>query len=84
MLKPFDNRVVVKPIPVGDKTSGGVVLSPDQKRPPNKGVVIAGNDEVSTGQTILFHRRAGVEYKGQLILLASDVLAILHVTRKDN
>lgn len=83
-LQPLHNRVVVEPIVGGEKTSGGLIVPQGQKRPPNRGVVIHGNDEVTKGDIVLFTRYGGVAFQDQLVLEPSDVLAILgHVSSQD-
>ena len=77
MLKPLNNRVVVKPIARSETTSGGLVVPAGQKRPPNRGVVVAGNDEVSPGQIVMFVRYGGTPHEEELILEDSEILAIL-------
>mgnify|MGYP005836393591 CR=1 FL=1 len=92
-LKPLGNRVVVEPIEQEDVTAGGIVLPETAKEKPQKGKVLAvgpgDRDEngkripmdVSEGDTVLFAKYAGTEFKldGKklLILRESDILAIL-------
>ena len=92
-LKPLGDRVVVEPIEQDDRTASGLVLPETSKEKPQKGIVLAtgpgARDEdgkrvpmdVSVGETVLFARYAGTEFKidGKklLILKESDLVAII-------
>jgi chaperonin GroES len=92
-LKPLGNRVVIEPIEQEEITAGGIVLPETAKEKPQKGKVLSvgpgdRNDkgdrmplDVSEGDTVLFAKYAGTEFKldGKklLILRESDLLAIL-------
>jgi chaperonin GroES len=92
-LKPLGDRVVVEPIEQDEITSGGIVLPETAKEKPQQGKVVAagpgGRDEdgkrialdVKVGDTVLFAKYAGTEFKldGKklLILRESDLLAII-------
>ncbi len=92
-LKPLGNRVVVEPIEQEEVTAGGIVLPETAKEKPQRGKVLAAgpgerNDkgdrvalDVSEGDTVLFAKYAGTEFKldGKklLILRESDLLAIV-------
>ena len=92
-LKPLGDRVVVEPIEQDEMTASGLVLPETAKEKPQKGTVIAvgpgGRDDsgkrialdVSTGDTVLFAKYAGTEFKVDgkklLILKESDLLAIV-------
>jgi chaperonin GroES len=92
-LKPLGNRVVVEPIEQEEMTAGGIVLPETAKEKPQRGKVLAAgpgerNDkgervalDVAEGDTVLFAKYAGTEFKldGKklLILRESDLLAIV-------
>ena len=92
-LKPLGNRVVVAPIEQEEITAGGIVLPETAKEKPQRGKVLAAgpgerNDkgdrvdmDVAEGDTVLFAKYAGTEFKmdGQklLILRETDLLAIV-------
>jgi len=97
-LKPLGDRVVVEPIEQEEMTASGIVLPETAKEKPQKGVVMAvgpgGRDEagkrvaldVSRGDTVLFAKYAGTEFKVDgkklLILKESDLLAIVEAETK--
>jgi chaperonin GroES len=97
-LKPLGDRVVVEPIEQEEMTASGLVLPETAKEKPQKGVVLAvgpgGRDDsgkrvaldVSVGDTVLFAKYAGTEFKVDakklLILKESDLLAILQAEAK--
>lgn len=87
-FKHINDRVVVKPAPAEDKTSGGIIIPDTAKEKPQKGEVIAvgpGKDgnkmTVKKGDTILYGKYAGQElsYEGEdyLIMREDDILVIL-------
>ena len=88
MMKPINDRVVVKPFPAEEKTSGGLILPDTAKEKPQKGEVIAigpGKDgnlmTVQEGDVVLYGKYSGQElnYKGEdyLIMREDDILVIL-------
>ena len=95
-LKPLGDRVVVEPVEQEEMTASGLVLPETAKEKPQKGVVMAAgpgarDDEgkrvgldVSVGETVLFAKYAGTEFKVDgkklLILKESDLLAIVDTT----
>ncbi len=95
-LKPLGDRVVVEPVEQEEMTASGLVLPETAKEKPQKGVVITTkpgarneNDkrialDVSVGETVLFAKYAGTEFKVDgkklLILKESDLLAIVDTT----
>lgn len=97
-LKPLGDRVVVEPIEQEEMTASGIVLPETAKEKPQKGLVLAagpgGRDEtgkrialdVSVGDTVLFAKYAGTEFKVDgkklLILKESDLLAIVEPETK--
>jgi chaperonin GroES len=92
-LKPLGNRVVVEPIEQEEITAGGIVLPETAKEKPQRGKILAAgpgdrNDkgeriqmDVAEGDTVLFAKYAGTEFKMDgkklLILRESDLLAIV-------
>ena len=92
-LKPLGDRVVVEPIEQDEMTPSGLVLPETAKEKPQKGVVVAAGPgardedgkrislDVSVGETVLFAKYAGTEFKVDgkklLILKESDLLAIV-------
>jgi chaperonin GroES len=87
-MKPINDRVVVKPAPADDKTSGGIIIPETAKEKPQKGKVVSvgpGKDgnlmTVQKGDTVLYGKYAGQEihYKGQdyLIMREDDILVIV-------
>ena len=92
-LKPLGDRVVVEPMEQEEMTASGLVLPETAKEKPQKGTVVAAGPgardddgkrvalDVSVGETVLFAKYAGTEFKVDgkklLILKASDLLAIV-------
>ena len=92
-LRPMGDRVVIRPADREEMTSSGIVLPDTSKEKPQRGEVIAvGNGrvsdegkriemEVKVGDTVLFAKYAGTEFKldGEelLILSEKDVLAVV-------
>ena len=92
-LKPLGDRVVVEPIEQDEMTPSGLVLPETAKEKPQKGLIVAAGPgardedgkrislDVSVGETVLFAKYAGTEFKVDgkklLILKESDLLAIV-------
>jgi chaperonin GroES len=87
-MKPINDRVVVKPAPAEEKTTGGIIIPDTAKEKPQKGEVIAvgpGKDgnklTVKAGDIVLYGKYAGQEinHKGEdyLIMREDDILVIL-------
>ena len=91
MLKPYGDRILVKPMPEEEKSAGGILLPDSAKERPQSGEVIAvvpgkiedGKRiamEIKAGDTIVYSKYGGTEIKvdgeDYLILKESDVLAI--------
>ena len=93
MIKPLNDRVVVKVLEEEERTSGGIVLPDTAKEKPQKGEVIAVGPgavrddggrtppEIKVGDKVLFAKYAGTEVKVEgeevLILRETDVLAVV-------
>lgn len=92
-LKPLGDRVVVEPIEQEEMTASGIVLPETAKEKPQRGTVVAAGPgtrdedgkrialDVAVGDTVLFAKYAGTEFKVDgkklLILKESDLLAIV-------
>lgn len=87
-MKPINDRVVVKPAPAEEKTSGGIIIPDTAKEKPQRGEVVAvgpgkeGNlMTVQVGDIVLYGRYAGQElnYQGEdyLIMREDDILVVL-------
>jgi len=88
MMKPINDRVVVKPAPAEEKTTGGIIIPDTAKEKPQRGEIVAvgpGKDgnlmTVATGDIVLYGKYAGQElsYEGSdyLIMREDDILVIL-------
>ncbi len=87
-MKPINDRVVVKPAPAEEKTSGGIIIPDTVKEKPQRGEVVAvgpGKDgnlmTVAKGDIVLYGKYAGQEVtlNGQdyLIMREDDILVIV-------
>ena len=93
-LQPLGDRLVVEHLEQAEKTAGGVFLPDTAKEKPQKGKVIAVGPgrmegtqrikmDVQAGQTIVFSKYSGSEYKDAetgkeyLIISEKDVLAVV-------
>ncbi len=87
-MKPINDRVVIKPAPAEEKTSGGIIIPDTAKEKPQRGEVISvgpGKDDnamtVKVGDIVLYGKYAGQElqYSGNdyLIMREEDILVIL-------
>ena len=87
-MKPINDRVVVKPAPAEEKTSGGIIIPDTAKEKPQRGEVIAvgpGKDgnamTVSAGDIVLYGKYAGqevtLEGNDYLIMREDDILVIV-------
>ncbi|CAK9155183.1 unnamed protein product [Ilex paraguariensis] len=93
-MKPLNDRVLIKVAEAEEKTAGGLLLTEASKEKPSIGTVIAvgpgpldeeGNKSslsISPGNTVLYSRYAGNDFKGAdgseyIALRASDVMAVL-------
>ncbi|CAN4096530.1 unnamed protein product [Withania somnifera] len=93
-LQPLNDRILIKVAETEEKTDGGLFLSEASKEKPSIGTVVAigpgpldeeGNRKslsVSPGNTVLYSKYAGNDFKGAdgsdyITLKASDVIAVL-------
>ena len=87
-MKLINDRVVVKPAPAEEKTTGGIIIPDTAKEKPQRGEVIAvgpGKDDnkmtVKKGDIVLYGKYAGQEinHNGEdyLIMREDDILVIL-------
>lgn len=87
-MKPINDRVVVKPAPAEEKTTGGIIIPDTAKEKPQKGEVVAvgpGKEDikmtVKKGDIVLYGKYAGQEinYEGEdyLIMREDDILVII-------
>ncbi len=88
MMKPINDRVVVKPAPAEEKTKGGIIIPDTAKEKPQRGEIVAvgpGKDgnlmTVQVGDIVLYGKYAGQElqFEGEdyLIMREDDILVIL-------
>ena len=92
-LRPLHDRVLVKPLEVEEKTTGGIIIPDTAKEKPMEGKVVAagpgsrGEDgklhplDVKKGDRILFGKWSGTEVKldGEdlLIMKESDIMGVM-------
>jgi chaperonin GroES len=92
MLKPLADKVVIKPGPEEERSSGGIVLPDTAKRKPQEGKVVAVGPgklledgkraamSVKKGDTVIYSKYGGTEItvKGEdLVILSEDeILAV--------
>ena len=90
-IEPLGDRVVIKPLPKGEVSKGGIVLPDTAKEKPQEGEIIAVGPgklsedgkriamEVKVGDKVLYSKYAGTEFKLDdeevIILRESDILA---------
>ena len=90
-IEPLGDRVVIKPLPKGEVSKGGIVLPDTAKEKPQEGEIIAvglgklSEDgkriamEAKVGDKVLYSKYAGTEFKLDdeevIILRESDILA---------
>ncbi len=92
-FKPLQDRVVVKPSKLDDKTKGGIIIPDTAKEKPAQGKVVAagpgrrGEDgrlyamSVKVGDTVLYGKWSGTEVKldGEdlVIMNETDILGVV-------
>jgi len=93
VLKPLEDRIVVRPLEAEQVTASGLVIPDTAKEKPQEGEVLAVGPgriddsgkriplDVSVGDKVLYSKYGGTEvkYTGEeyLVLSARDVLAII-------
>ena len=91
-IRPFGERVVIKPLPREEISKGGIVIPDTAKEKPQEGEIIAvgpgklSDDgkriamEVKVGDKVVYSKYAGTEFKLDeeevVILRESDILAV--------
>jgi chaperonin GroES len=75
MMKPINDRVIVKPFPAEQKTAGGLIIPDTAKEKPQEGEVVAAGPgaknedgkltpmDVKVGDVVLFGKWSGTEVK---------------------
>lgn len=91
-IKPLADRVVIKALPLEEKTKSGIIMPDTAKEKPQEGEIVAVGPgkmekgvrvalDVNVGDRVIYSKYAGTEvkYDGQeyLILKESDILAVL-------
>ncbi len=56
MLKPLNNRIIVKPDERETKTAMGIILAESSTEKPTTGLVEIGNKEIKKGKRVLFSK----------------------------
>jgi len=88
-LTPTFERILVKLVPVADKTEGGLELPEESKDVPSEGYVVSFGEKVSdyitnlkVGDHLMFLRYSGldIDYQGapHKLMMPNDVLAIIN------
>ena len=93
VIKPLEDRIVVRPLEAEQTTASGLVIPDTAKEKPQEGQVLAVGPgrvddsgkriplDVSVGDKVLYSKYGGTEvkYSGEeyLVLSARDVLAII-------
>ena len=92
VLKPLEDRIVVRPLEAEQTTASGLVIPDTAKEKPQEGEVLAVGPgrfedgqrlplDVAVGDIVLYSKYGGTEvkYSGEeyLVLSARDVLAII-------
>ena len=91
-IKPLADRVIIKALPMEEKTKSGIIMPDTAKEKPQEGEVIAvGPGKVEKGQRVALDVKAGdhviyskyagteIKFDGEeyLILKEADILAII-------
>ncbi|WGH28050.1 MAG: co-chaperone GroES [Candidatus Shikimatogenerans bostrichidophilus] len=87
-IKPLNDRVIIEPLPVENKTSTGIFIPETAKEKPQEGIVIAVGPgkknydmTVKKGDKVLYSKYSGtkikINSKKYLIMYENDILAIL-------
>lgn len=91
-IKPLADRVIIKALPMEEKTKSGIIMPDTAKEKPQEGEVVAVGPgkmekgarlalDVKVGDRVIYSKYAGTEvkYDGEeyLILKEADILAIV-------
>lgn len=91
-IKPLADRVVIKALPLEEKTKSGIIMPDTAKEKPQEGEIVAVGPgkmekgerialDVKVGDRVIYSKYAGTEvkYDGEeyLILKESDILAVV-------
>ena len=91
-IKPLADRVIIKALPMEEKTKSGIIMPDTAKEKPQEGEVMAVGPgkmekgvrvalDVKVNDRVIYSKYAGTEVKFEggeyLILKESDILAIL-------
>ncbi|OLN32471.1 co-chaperone GroES [Desulfosporosinus metallidurans] len=91
-IKPLADRVIIKALPMEEKTKSGIIMPDTAKEKPQEGEVVAAGPgkmekgarivlDVKVGDRVIYSKYAGTEvkYDGEeyLILKEADILAII-------
>ena len=88
MIKPLQDRVVIKKVEAEEKTSGGLILTSAAKEAPQMAEVVAVGPgtkdepmELKVGDRVIFSKYGGTEVKYQgeeyTIMRQSEILAVV-------
>lgn len=91
-LKPLADRVIIKALPMEEKTKSGIIMPDTAKEKPQEGEIVAVGPgrmekgeriglDVKVGDRVIYSKYAGTEIKSDgeeyLILKEIDILAII-------
>ncbi len=91
-IKPLADRVIIKALPMEEKTKSGIIMPDTAKEKPQEGEIVAVGPgkmekgvrialDVKAGDRVIYSKYAGTEvkYDGEeyLILRETDILAII-------
>lgn len=91
-IQPLADRVVIKALPMEEKTKSGIIMPDTAKEKPQEGEIVAVGPgkmekgerialDVKVGDRVIYSKYAGTEvkYDGQeyLILKENDILAVI-------
>lgn len=91
-IKPLADRVIIKAIPMEEKTKSGIIMPDTAKEKPQEGEVVAVGPgkmekgerislDVKVGDRVIYSKYAGTEIKSDgeeyLILKEMDILAVI-------
>lgn len=91
-IRPLADRVIVKALPMEEKTKSGIIMPETAKEKPQEGEIVAAGPgklekgvriemDVKVGDRVIYSKYAGTEVKYDgveyLILKESDILAVV-------